>query len=169
MFEDQRKVTEGKDEKGLFKPGNKLWHRRKSHGPGLRFETPEELLQACVEYFEWADANPLKEEKVFSNGHRATVSHPRALTVKGMCVFMNMARRSWGDYRGRDEFTEICEMVEDIIYEQKFAGAAAGMFNATIIARDLGLTDKTDHMSSDGSMTPVFKTVYETKPEGLGE
>ena len=41
-----------------------------------------------------------------------------------------------------------------MIYEQKFTGAAAGLLNPNIIARDLGLADKTDHASSDGSMSP---------------
>ena len=35
---------------------------------------------------------------------------------------------------------------------QKFTGASANMLNANIIARDLGLTDKKDLTSSDGTM-----------------
>jgi hypothetical protein len=41
-----------------------------------------------------------------------------------------------------------------VIYEQKFTGAAADLLNPNIIARDLGLADKQDHQSSDGTMTP---------------
>ena len=40
------------------------------------------------------------------------------------------------------------------IYEDKFNGATAGVFQHNIIARDLGLTDKKDLSSSDGSMSP---------------
>ena len=167
MFEGQKKNNEGKDAKGLFEAGNQLWRQRKRHGPRRMFETPEELQAACFEYFDWADANPLQEEKVFGTGLKAKVAHPRALTQRGLCVYIGMTQQAWRRYRENPTFAELCEMVEDIIFEQKFAGAAAGIFNATIISRDLGLTDKTDHLSSDGSMTPVFNTIYEDKPEGL--
>ena len=36
----------------------------------------------------------------------------------------------------------------------KYEGAAVGAFNANIIARDLGLTDRKDLTSSDGTMIP---------------
>ena len=39
--------------------------------------------------------------------------------------------------------------IEKTIYKQKFDGATAGSFNANIIARDLGLKDKTDITSDD--------------------
>ena len=32
--------------------------------------------------------------------------------------------------------------MKEIIYNQKYSGAAAGFFNANIIARDLGLANK---------------------------
>lgn len=34
--------------------------------------------------------------------------------------------------------------IEDIVYNQKFSGAASGFLNPNIIARDLGLADKTE-------------------------
>lgn len=37
---------------------------------------------------------------------------------------------------------EVTTYVEEIIRTQKFEGAAVGAFNANIIARDLGLSDK---------------------------
>ena len=57
----------------------------------------------------------------------------------------------------------VTKKVEQIIYNQKFAGATAGLMNPNIIARDLGLSDKTDHTSSDGSMSPKknFNDFYE--------
>ncbi len=142
MFEDQKKNNEGKDERGLFEAGNQLWRQRSKHGLSRIFETPADLEKVCIEYFEWADSNPLQEDKVFGTGLRAKVAHPRALTQRGLCVYAGISQRTWRDYRQREEYAEICEMVEDIIFEQKFAGAAAGFFNATIIARDLGLADQ---------------------------
>ncbi|MFC0183379.1 terminase small subunit [Pseudarcicella hirudinis] len=39
-------------------------------------------------------------------------------------------------------FLEVITRIEEIVYVQKFEGAAVGAFNANIIARDLGLADK---------------------------
>ena len=39
------------------------------------------------------------------------------------------------------------------MFEQKFAGAAVGLFNANIIARDLGLADKQDITTNGESIT----------------
>ena len=40
------------------------------------------------------------------------------------------------------------------MFEQKFAGAAVGLFNANIIARDLGLTDKQEIKMDNANVVP---------------
>jgi hypothetical protein len=40
---------------------------------------------------------------------------------------------------------EVITRIDKYIYNQKFEGAAAGFLNPNIIARDLGLADKTDN------------------------
>ena len=49
----------------------------------------------------------------------------------------------------------VIDDIEKIIYRQKFEGAAAGLLNANIIARDLGLRDKqdVDHTSNGESLS----------------
>lgn len=162
MFEDQRKTH---DERGRFLPNNKFWRvPGKRNGPPKIFETPEDLEKACFAYFDWVDENPLYEQKVFGNGMIVNVPKARAMTIKGMCVHMNIARRTWDHYRARDEFKETCEMVEDIIYDQKFSGAAAGFFSAVIIARDLGLTDKRE-VDENLTVEVVDRFVEDNDPE----
>jgi hypothetical protein len=46
------------------------------------------------------------------------------------------------------DFMPIITRIKEIIYNQKFSGAAAGFFNANIIARDLGLSDKVNNEHS---------------------
>jgi hypothetical protein len=52
-------------------------------------------------------------------------------------------------------------LIEDIIYNQKFEGAAAGLLKENIIARELGLKDQSD-ITSGGekikSNTPINLT-----------
>jgi hypothetical protein len=40
------------------------------------------------------------------------------------------------------DFSKVLTHVREVIYNQKFTGAAAGFLNPNIIARDLGLVDK---------------------------
>lgn len=151
MFDGQGKGDADRDESGRFLPGNKFWRdASRTAGRPRIFENEEQLQEACFAYFDWVDDNPLWEMKVFGTGLQAKLPHPRAMTIKGMCVHMGVSRRTWDEYRDREEFKEVCETAEAIIFEQKFAGAAAGLFNASIIARDLGLADKKD---IDGNLT----------------
>lgn len=139
--------------------GNQFWKARSSHGRNPIFGSDEELWDACLEYFDWVEANPLWETAIKSaHGEPVPVSVPkmRAMTISGLCIFLDISETCWYEYRKRDDFKEVITRVERIIYNQKFAGASADLLNANIIARDLGLSDKreNDHRSSDGSMTP---------------
>ena len=136
----------GKDETtGRFLPGNKFWEARSSHGRRPIFALPDDLWTAVVEYFEWVEANPLHEEKVFNGKDgivRATIAKMRAMTISGLCIFLDIDRKTWDAYRERPDFLHIVTRAEEIIRDQKFSGAAADLLNANIIARDLGLPDK---------------------------
>lgn len=127
--------------------GNQFWKARSSHGRKPIFPDPETLWNACEEYFQWAADNPLMEEKVFC--HQGTVTrvqvpHMRAMTISGLCLFLDIGRDAWGEYGKREGFADIVTRAEEHIYQQKFTGAAVDMLNANIIARDLGLKDKKD-------------------------
>jgi hypothetical protein len=74
----------------------------------------------------------------------------RAMTVAGLCLFLDISQEAFGDYRAREGFSDVTTRVDDIIRTQKFTGAAAGLLNANIIARDLGLADKSELTGKDG-------------------
>lgn len=126
--------------------GNRFWEIRSSHGRKPIFATPEALWEACCEYFEWVEDNPLWENKVaqFQGG---VVDMPaaklRVMTLTGCCLFLDISIDTWQNYRNKDDFFLVCANVETTIREQKFAGASAGLFNPMIIARDLGLKEAT--------------------------
>ena len=131
--------------------GNKFWEARSSHGRKPLFASPEMLWEACVEYFNWMHENPLHEAKAFAFQGDITVEalpKLRAMTISGMCLFLDIDVTTWGDYRRKDDFSHICSTAEQIIYNQKFQGAAADLLNASIIARDLGLKDQTSTEST---------------------
>lgn len=125
--------------------GNRFWEARSSHGRNPKFESPEALWAACCEYFEWVEANPLYEVKAFAfQGVVKQESLPkiRAMTISGLCIFLDITRQTWGTFRAMEGFSDITTRAEEIIYDQKFSGAAADLLNANIIARDLGLKEQ---------------------------
>jgi len=138
--------------------GNRFWEARSSHGRKPIFDCPEKLWVACCEYFEWVDDNPLQEEKIFQYQGmivRDTASKMRAMTIEGLCIFLDIAKRTWDGYGNREDFVPVTTRVEEIIRNQKFTGAAADLLNPNIIARDLGLSDKSELTGKDGSALVV--------------
>jgi hypothetical protein len=132
--------------------GNQFWKARSSHGANPKFANAEDLWSACQEYFDWVEKHPLLEEKIFhTNGviTKDTVAKMRAMTIGGLCIFLDITQASWFDWaKTRKDLIEVITRTEAIIRNQKFAGAAADLLNPNIIARDLGLADKTDHKHS---------------------
>ena len=137
--------------------GNKFWKARSKHGRDRLFESADALWEACCEYFEWVEANPLIEMRPFAY-QGVVIQEPvpkmRAMTIDGLCLFLDIDVRTWASWRSVDDFIPVVTRAESVIRSQKFAGAAADLLNANIIARDLGLADKKDLGSSDGTMTP---------------
>jgi len=155
-----------RDESGRFLPGNRFWEARSSHGRNPIFATPDDLWTAATEYFEWVEQNPLYEEKVFNGKDgivRASVAKMRAMTISGMCVFLDIARRTWDEYRERPDYLPVVTRAEEIIRDQKFSGAAADLLNANIIARDLGLSDKSEMSGPNGGPIEAAVTVIERR------
>lgn len=147
-----------RDGVGRFAPGNRFWEARSSHGAKPKFSNPEDLWEACREYFEWNADNPLQEQKLVSfQGvtSKESVSKMRAMTINALCLFIDVTHDTWIQWRKkRPDLSEVITRAEAIIFQQKFEGASADMLNPNIIARDLGLADKKELTSPDGSMTP---------------
>ena len=143
-----------------FQAGNKFWLARSSHGRNPIFSNPEQLRNACYEYFQWVEDNPLYEEKIFhSQGMitKDTITKMRAMTIRAMCFFIGLSRQGWQEYSEKPDFSDIVKEIEDVIYSQKFEGAAADMLNSNIIARELGLSDKVqnEHTGANGTALPA--------------
>ncbi|GAA6176923.1 DNA-packaging protein [Sulfitobacter pacificus] len=160
-----------RDEAGRFAPGNRFWEARSSHGPKPKFTCADDLWDACVEYFEWNEDNPLQETKGFAFQGvvtKETFPKMRAMTIGGLCLFLDVTRSTWDEWRSsRPDLSDIITRAEAVIFKQKFEGASADLLNGSIIARELGLADKQDHQSSDGTMTPASPVaVYQLPDNG---
>lgn len=123
-------------------------------GVRVDFDTPQEFLEAAVEYFKWATKYPLKEGVLFHNRGqvvRTTNNKVRAFTRHGLANHIGITLRHLDDLKARgDGWVDAMDMVDQIMYQQKFENAAAGLLSAHIVARDLGLADKTELTGKDG-------------------
>lgn len=142
---------------GGFQAGNQLWRLRAFNaGPKRLYENGSDLAEDLAEYFEWCLDNPIEENVVgWYQGDATdhTVTHARAMTIKGACAYLGLQTQLWNEWkRERPDLKPALEWAEAIMYEQKFTGAAAGLFNANIIARDLGLAEHTEFSNPDGNL-----------------
>lgn len=131
--------------------GNKYWEERRVHGRKKAYETPQDLWNAAIDYFQWVEQNPLKAaELVKFQGTYKTAKLPvmRAMTEAEFVEHSLIGWSTWDNYSsGNDsykDFLEVTTRIKQCIRNQKFQGAAADLLNANIIARDLGLRDSKD-------------------------
>jgi len=146
--------------------GNQFWKARSSHGRKPIFDSEKKLLEACEEYFQWVEDNPLYEQKAFSyQGEviKTDIYKMRAMTLQGLTLFLDISMDTWCNYRKKEDFLEVTSQIEKAIYQQKFTGASADLINANNIARDLGLKDKTEQSGLIGHIDLTNKTDQELK------
>ncbi len=145
--------------------GNKFWKLRSKHGRDKLFKSPAMLMNAAIEYFQWCDENPWVREETTTkpNGvEHKRIPTARPYTLSGLCIYLGVNTGYFKDFKNTKEFEEkgfstVYTRIEEIIYTQKFEGAATGAFNANIIARDLGLKDGQDiDVKSDGEKIKIY-------------
>lgn len=136
-------------------------------GAPRKFETPEALQEAVLEYFQWLEENPLKESKLVSYqgvSTLETVPKMRAATIDGLCLHAGITSQTWRNFREeRDDLFGVIAWAERCIREQKFTGAAADLLNANIISRDLGLADRAELSGPNGQ--PMQVELSELPPD----
>jgi hypothetical protein len=151
--------------------GNQFWKARAKHGRSKIFSSPKQLWDASCEYFQWVEDNPLKESKLVSfQGVSVIEELPlmRAMTIEGITRFLGVNTDYFNQFelalnlstkQGKD-FSGVIRDMKEVIRDQKFVGASAGLLNPNIIARDLGLTDKKE-ISGDieNPLTMVIKEI----------
>jgi hypothetical protein len=137
--------------KSTFKVENQLWKQRAKHGRDTIFADAKAMWEAACEYFEWCDNNPFYEHDIKPSGKvlkEVSIPRKRPYTIQGLCIFWGVATAYLRQFKNGpncptgSDFSTVISQIEDVIYKQKFEGAASGFFNANIISRDLGLADK---------------------------
>lgn len=105
------------------------------------------------------------EAKVITNGKGegssveiVEVPKMRPFTTHGLCLYLDCNTAYFRQFKTNcsEDFSTIIKQIEEVIYNQKFSGAASGFLNANLIARDLGLVDKKE-VDNTVSVKQIFK------------
>lgn len=143
---------------------NEFWKMRSKHGRNKIFETADIMLQACYEYFEY-QSQQVWNKIDFKGRDIEEVKIPTSspFTLTGLCIFLDVNTQYFGDFKaGLDiakpedkDFSLVIKHIEEVIFTQKFEGAAVGVYNSNIIARDLGLKERTENTNTHIDLTPL--------------
>lgn len=133
--------------------------------------TPEKLWEKAIEYFQWCDENPIKVieqskmpqrlnsvmiEKISTRmmnkflNQIVYLPHQRAYCLEGFCNFANIALNTFYAYESDDynkddkTYLKVCSNIRQVIDEQHLTGGMAGIFNANIVTRKLGLKEQSE-------------------------
>lgn len=132
--------------------GNQFWKLRRSFNGNPPKYKPLDLLEKCIEYFEWNEETPIlttEVVKVRVQGGAEEIKHEtvpkvRAMTIRAMCLYLEIGTSTWEGYRKKKAYSGIVTYAEDVIFTQKFENAAAGLLKENLITRELGIKEKTE-------------------------
>jgi len=105
----------------------------------------KEVIEKSQEYIDYCRNVPL--ESTDFRGKDAipvNIKHVRAMSIEGLCHWLGITKPTWHEWRKDEKYSSICTRVEQVMYSQKFEGAAAGLLTPSIIARDLGLKEQSE-------------------------
>ena len=133
--------------------GHPLWGNPLNH----KKLTPTELWDGAIDYFKWCDENPWHKEDFIKSGEMAgsivKLKTQRPYTIEGLCIHLNISYQTFFNYSkeaGYETYFDICTHIRKVIDNQHFEGGMVGAFNANIVTRKLGLTEKTELTGKDG-------------------
>jgi len=141
--------------------GSNTWQIRSPHNPQRLFSEPQLLWGAAQEYFSWCDNNPWLKYELLRGGDNAgeliTVPVPRVYTIWGFCLYLGVTVHYFSTFKQHhpdDDFTIVLNMITDAIRANKFEGAANNSFNASFIAKDLGMVERRDMTTNGKNIGP---------------
>jgi hypothetical protein len=163
------------------------WQSAKKVGRPKNIKTPQHLWELACDYFTHVDNTPVlkfeqkKGNTQFPHGQKLTTKqilaisnqtvqlpYQRPYTWDGFenYLFLKGVLAKLDDYKANKEgrysdFTDIIARIDSVIFNNKYTGAAVGLFDPRIVSRDLGLVDKRE--TTVHTEQPLFPDRHETK------
>lgn len=140
--------------------GNNYWEFRNKHGRDFLY-TPDALWDEAVKYFEWMQSKVWNKKEAIKSGQMVgelvDVPTQTPMSLKSFCLFADISHDTFTEYdKGEGtykDFPVVTKKIKSIIESQQFEGATVGAYNPNIIARTLGLTDRSD-ITTNGKDLP---------------
>ena len=140
--------------------GNNYWQFREKHGRDFKY-TPDTLWEEAVKYFEWISKKVWNKKEAIKSGELAgtliDIPTQTPMSIESFCLYADIDRKTFDNYESNTkdyvDFFPIITRIRKIIESNQFEGATVGAYNPNIIARKLGLVEKTQ-LSGD-SENPV--------------
>ena len=148
--------------------GNRYWKDRSQDGRDLIWSTPDELWKECKEYFKVTSErvwNKTEFRGVQAKEVKVPTSVPFSLT--GLCLHLDCCLTTFKNYEKKEDFVIVTSKIRNIIENQQFEGAVVGAFNANIIARKLGLAEKTENKNFNYNSKDLSKDEMKEYNESL--
>lgn len=138
-------------------------------GPGRPkvYECETELYEKCLKYFERLKKSPVKiKRKTREKGKTVFFwdEFPRAPTLSGLCEFIGVHENTWRKYEKDPQFMWVTTRVRAWMYDEKFQGAAVNIYNANIIAQELGLKSRVEHSQEGETLEEFLQGLEEDEP-----
>jgi hypothetical protein len=146
--------------------GNNYWEFRNKHGRDFKY-TPDYLWDEAVKYFEWISTKVWNKKDPIKSGEMAgtliDIPTQTPMSLESFCLFADISCDTFRNYESNTneykDYFEVTTRIRKIIESQQFEGATVGAFNPNIIARKLGLQDKTDITSGGEKIEPPKTTI----------
>lgn len=129
--------------------GHPMWANMKR--PKI-FKTPVELWNQACDYFYWCDENPWYKNEALKSGDRAgeiiKIPVQRPYTIIGLCNYLNISKQTFHNYQNSKDYKKYFDVAREIaaiIETNQIEGATINAYNHNIIARLLGLVEKTEN------------------------
>lgn len=138
-------------------------------------QTPEEMWSLFEQYVEHERNNPMtKIDYVGKDGDRVDTPLQVPITFEGFECWLwdqGVIKGGLADYSSNKqdrygEYAGIITRIKQNCFAQNFKGAAVGLFSHQLIARKLGLIDKTQaEVKADVKVEQTTITIFDSKEE----
>jgi hypothetical protein len=125
--------------------GNSFYLLRSKTGRDKVFSSPSKLEEVFLEYVNICKENPIYRQESHVKEGTVDIEVPRPMSIKGFCIFAGITEKTFYNYRkmeGYEDYFHIIAHIEEVCYQNSLDFAEAGVYNPSIVARKLKLTDK---------------------------
>lgn len=118
-------------------------------GRPKKIETPDRFLELFYTFREWYSNQKVITRQLSKIGEIVEIPHTPPLTWAAFDAWLFEHKHivDSQDYRQNtdnryEDYKGVVRAINNIMFSQKFSGAACGAYNNNIIARELGLSEK---------------------------